>query len=115
MTKLAMIAALGVFAAFSWLSLPAPPRPAGEPSGHAHAGDPRALTDGVVLSVDRIASRITISHGPLDNLGMPPMTMGFQVGDPALVDQVNAGDKVKFHADVVGGAFTVTRIERAAQ
>lgn len=47
---------------------------------------------------------------------MPPMTMAFQVGDPAVLDQVNAGDKVKFHADVAsGGAFTVTRIERAAQ
>lgn len=114
-TKLVMIAALGVFAAFAWLSLPAPPRPAGEPSGHAHAGDPRALADGVVLSIDRTASRITISHGPLDNLGMGPMTMGFSIGDPALLDQVSAGDKVRFHADAVGRALTVTRIERAAQ
>jgi Cu/Ag efflux protein CusF len=113
--KLVLIAGLGVFAAFAWLSLPTP-RPAGEPSGHAHAGDPRALADGVVLSIDRTASRITISHGPLYNLGMPPMTMAFQVGDRALLDQVNAGDKVKFQADVAsGGAFTVTRIERAAQ
>jgi Cu(I)/Ag(I) efflux system protein CusF len=113
--KLVMIAALGVFAAFAWLSLPAPPRPAGEPSGHAHGGDPRALADGVVLSIDRATSRITISHGPLDILGMPPMTMGFRVGDPALLENVNLGDKVKFHVDVIGDAFTVTKIERVAQ
>jgi Cu(I)/Ag(I) efflux system protein CusF len=114
MMKLVLIAGLGVFAAFAWLALPTPPR--GEQPGHNHAGDPRALADGVVLSIDRTASRITISHGPLYNLGMPPMTMAFQVGDPALLDQVNAGDKVKFQADVAsGGAFTVTRIERAAQ
>jgi Cu/Ag efflux protein CusF len=115
MTRLVMIAVLGVFAAFAWLSLPAPPRPAGEPSGHAHASDPRALADGVVLSIDRAASGITISHGPLDALGMPPMTMGFRVGDPALLENVNPGDKVKFHVDVIGDAFTVTKIERVAQ
>lgn len=114
--KLVMIAAFGAFAAFVWLSLPVPPRPTREPSGHAHGGDPRALADGVVLSIDRGAGRITISHGPLHNLGMPPMTMAFQVGNPALLDQVNAGDKVKFQADATSaGAFTVTRIERAAQ
>lgn len=48
--KLVMIAALGAFAAFAWLSLPTPPRPAGEPSRHAYAGDPLALADGVVLT-----------------------------------------------------------------
>lgn len=35
-------------------------------------------------------------HGPLYNLGMPPMTMAFQVGDPVLLDRVSAGDKVRF-------------------
>jgi Cu/Ag efflux protein CusF len=110
-----MIAVAGVFVAFAWLSLPTPPRPQIEQSGHAHAGDPAALADGVVLSVDRTARNVTISHGPLQHLGMPPMTMGFQVGDPALLENLKAGDKVKFHADVVGGALTVTRIERAAQ
>jgi Cu(I)/Ag(I) efflux system protein CusF len=114
--KLVMIAGLGVFAAFAWLSLPTPPRPQGEQPGHNHASDPVVLADGVVLSIDRTASRITISHGPLYNLGMPPMTMEFQVGNPALLEQVKAGDKVKFHADVgSGGSFSVTTIERAAQ
>ena len=40
-----------------------------------------------------------------------PMTMVFQVGDPAMLDQVKAGDKVKFQAEKVGGAYTVVRIE----
>lgn len=44
---------------------------------------------------------------------MPPMTMVFQVEDPAMLDRVKAGDKVKFEADVVGGQFTVIRLEAA--
>jgi Cu(I)/Ag(I) efflux system periplasmic protein CusF len=41
------------------------------------------------------------------------MTMVFQVKDPAILDQVKAGDKIKFDAEKVGGAFTVTKIEPA--
>ena len=106
--KLGVIAALGAFGAFAWLSLPAPP-----PSG---GGDQGALTQGVVLALDRAANQVTISHGPLENLGMPSMTMTFQAGGSATLEPINAGDKVKFRAQMSGGgAFTVTRIERVAQ
>lgn len=105
-----------VFAAFAWYFLPSPPLPQAEqPSGghDGHAGDPTALADGVVLSVDRAAKSITIRHGPLPNLGMGPMTMGFQVADPAMLERIKPGDKVRFHADANGGAFTATSIEIA--
>ena len=71
------------------------------------------MADGEVRKVDKDAKKITIKHGPLANLDMPPMTMVFQVKDPAMLDQVKAGDKVKFQAEKVGGAFTVTKIEPA--
>jgi Cu(I)/Ag(I) efflux system periplasmic protein CusF len=71
------------------------------------------LSDGEVRKVDKDAKKITIKHGPLANLDMPPMTMVFQVKDPAMLEQVKAGDKVKFQAEKVGGAFTVTKIEPA--
>ena len=73
----------------------------------------QGLSDGEVRKVDKDAKKITIKHGPLANLDMPPMTMVFQVKDPAMLDQVKAGDKVKFQAEKVGGAFTVTKIEPA--
>ena len=41
------------------------------------------------------------------------MTMVFQVKDPAMLDQVKAGDKINFIAEKVGGQFTVTRVEAA--
>ena len=71
------------------------------------------LSDGEVRRVDKDAKKITVRHGPLSNLDMPAMTMVFQVKDPAMLDQVKAGDKIKFQAEKVGGAFMITRIEPA--
>jgi Cu/Ag efflux protein CusF len=72
-----------------------------------------ALADGEIRKVDKDAKKITIKHGPIPNLEMPAMTMVFQVKDPAMLEQVQSGDKVKFEAQKLGGAFTVTRIEVA--
>jgi Cu/Ag efflux protein CusF len=71
-----------------------------------------ALTDGEVRKVDKDAKKLTIKHGPIQNLDMPAMTMVFQVKDPAMLDRVKAGDKVKFSAEKIGGAYTVTWIEK---
>ena len=70
-----------------------------------------AMTDGEVRKVDKEAGKITIRHAPIDRLGMPAMTMVFQVKDRALLDQVKAGDKIRFQAENPSGQFTVTRIE----
>lgn len=72
-----------------------------------------ALTDGEIRKVDKEAKKVTIKHGPMPALDMPAMTMVFQVKDPAVLDQVKAGDKVKFEAQKLGGAYTVTRMEAA--
>lgn len=74
------------------------------------AGD---MADGEVRKVDRDAKKITLKHGEIRNLDMPPMTMVFQVKDAAMLEAVKAGDKVRFSADKVGGAYTVTSIEKA--
>ena len=72
-----------------------------------------ALSDGEIRKVDKDAKKITIKHGPLQNLDMPAMTMVFQVRDPAMLDSVKAGDKIKFRAESIGGTYTVTKIEAA--
>ncbi len=70
--------------------------------------------DGEVRRVDKDAQKITLRHGPLPQLDMPQaMTMVYRVKDPALLDKVQAGDKVKFEAEKVNGAFVVTKIEAA--
>ena len=69
------------------------------------------MSDAEVRKVDKDAGKITLKHGEIRNLGMPPMTMVFQVKDKAMLDQVKAGDKVRFAADRIGGAYTITQIE----
>lgn len=69
------------------------------------------MTDAEVRKVDLDTQKITLKHGEIKNLGMPPMTMVFRVKDPALLTAVKAGDKVKFSADRVNGVFTVLTLE----
>ena len=70
-----------------------------------------AIADGEIRKVDKEAAKLTIRHGELKDLGMPAMTMVFQVQDKAMLSQVATGDKVRFTAARVGGALTVTTIE----
>lgn len=69
------------------------------------------MIDGEVHKVDKDARKITLRHGEIKQLDMPAMTMVFSVKEPALLDKVKAGDKVKFQAEIVGGKLTVTVIE----
>jgi Cu/Ag efflux protein CusF len=73
-----------------------------------------AMSEGEVRKVDKDAKKITIKHGEIKNLAMPPMTMVFQVKDPALLDQLKPGDKVRFEATDSGGALVIVRLERAS-
>lgn len=73
----------------------------------------QALTDGEVRKIDTAQNKITLKHDEIKNLDMPPMSMVFDVKDPALLAKVKAGDKVRFAADKVNGRYTVTAIERA--
>ena len=73
-----------------------------------------ALVDGLVTRIDIAAGKMTIRHGPMKKFDMDGgMTMVFRVQDPAMLKAVKAGDKVKFDAERVNGAFTVTKIEKA--
>jgi Cu/Ag efflux protein CusF len=82
-----------------------------QPSAAAPAIEP--LADGEVLKVDKGAGKLTLRHGPIPSLDMPKMTMVFRVKDPAMLDQVKAGDRVRFAADKIGGQYTVVGIEPA--
>lgn len=89
---------------------------------HAHAAEEPAksaaavaMTDGEVRKIDRDAGKVTLRHGPIVNLDMQGMTMSFRVANPAMLDGLNVGDKVRFIAERVNGAILVTRIDLPPQ
>ncbi len=72
-----------------------------------------AMTDGEVRKIDKDAGKITLKHGEIKQLDMPPMTMVFTAKDKALLDAVKIGDKVKFMAVNDNGMMVVTDIQQA--
>ena len=69
------------------------------------------MAEGEVRKIDKEAKKITIKHGAIKNLDMPGMTMVFQVKDPAMLNKIKTGDKVRFSAEKAGGAIVVTEIQ----
>ena len=71
-----------------------------------------ALTDAEVKKVDAETGMVTLKHGALENVGMPPMTMAFKAKDAAMVKQVHEGDKVKVRVESVNGTLTIVKLEK---
>ncbi len=71
------------------------------------------LSDGEVRKVDKTAGTVTIKHGSIPKLEMPPMIMAYHVKDKAMLGHLQPGDKIKFDVDRVDGKYTVTRLEKA--
>lgn len=85
---------------------------AGGASAPAVAAAPQAEpAQGEVRRVDKEAGKLTLRHGEIRNLEMPPMTMVFGVRDRSLLERVKAGDKVRFQAIQDAGAYVVTELE----
>lgn len=71
------------------------------------------MADGVIRKVDKDAGKLTIKHGPIPSMDMPPMTMVYRVKDPAMLDQVKPGDSVRFLMEKIGGQYMVTGMRAA--
>lgn len=82
---------------------------AGSLSGAVLAQTP--MTEGEVRKVDKDNQKVTLKHGEIKNLEMPPMTMVFGVKDSGMLEKLNVGDKVQFRAASEGGKFVVTEIQ----
>ena len=68
--------------------------------------------DAEVRKVDTAQGKLTLKHGEIKKLDMPPMTMVFRVADKAMLDGLKAGDKVKVEVDKVDGQYTVTALSK---
>lgn len=75
----------------------------------AHADE---LAHGEVRRIDLAQGKITLRHGPIVNLDMPPMTMVFFVATPELLNQLQIGQQVRFAVEEqVGQKLVITHIE----
>ena len=93
MKRLSTLASSLVLAATSWAQVPA--------------------TTGEVTKIDKAGARLTIKHGEIKHLDMPPMTMSFRVRDAKSIEALAPGDRVRFTVEKIDGQFTVTSISKA--
>lgn len=101
------------FAAPALFTVPAAAQSAAAPEKGAVAA-PAAMpkTEGEIKKVSKETGKLTIKHGEIKSLDMPPMTMVFNAKEPAMLDQVAVGDKVLFTVVDEGGKMVVTEIRR---
>jgi Cu/Ag efflux protein CusF len=71
------------------------------------------LAEGEIRRIDASTGRVTIRHGVIKSLDMPPMTMVFHAAEPGLLNNLKVGDKIRFAAEQQQGKIIVTRIELA--
>ncbi len=69
------------------------------------------FTNGTVKKVDTKAKKVTLIHEELKTLGMPAMTMVFEVKDDTLLAKLKEGAKVQFVAERINGKLTVTQVK----
>src|SRR4051794_11321512 len=74
-----------------------------------------STVNGEVKKIDAAAGKITLKHGPIKNLDMDEesMTMVFRVQDPAILKQVQVGDKVQFEAERAAAGITITKLAKS--
>lgn len=77
---------------------------------HSKMDMSKDMADGEIRKVDKDAGKLTIKHGEIKNLEMPPMTMVFQVREKAMLDKIQTGDKIRFKVINENGKMVVTEI-----
>lgn len=71
-----------------------------------------SAAEGEVRKVDAAQGKITIKHGAIKNLDMPPMTMVYKAKPPTILKDINEGDRISFDAEKVDGQYVVTSIRK---
>jgi Cu(I)/Ag(I) efflux system protein CusF len=86
-----------------------------KPKATAKSGEKKSQSkshkgSGTVTKVDPAGGKVTISHGPVQTLKWPAMSMTFGVSDKALLDHVHQGGKVEFEFVQRGKDYVITKI-----
>lgn len=65
---------------------------------------------GKVVEID--SDMLILAHGPFKTLGMPGMTMGFPLADPALLDGLEVGDRVRVGVRETDDGLLIERLDK---
>lgn len=84
-----------------------------EAKAKAKAASQAEMADGEIRKINKNTGKITLKHGEIKSVEMPPMTMVFGVADKAMLEGLKEGDKVKFNVKQEGSNYTVTEIKKA--
>ena len=81
---------------------------------HQDPAAPLFMAHGKINRIEAEAGTVNITHGPIEALHWPGMTMGFRVVDKSLLKGLKAGDEVNFDlAKGPGGNYVISRIAPA--
>lgn len=93
----------------------------GSHAGHEHGTPPEATpasvpakaeawAEGEIRKIDPKTGKVTLKHGYIPSLDMPPMTMVFGISDKQMLSRFKVGDKVRFEAVDENGQLKVTEM-----
>lgn len=68
--------------------------------------------NGEIRRIDAQNLRLTIKHGEIKALDMPPMTMVFYVKDPVLLQGLAVQDTIEFQASLEGTKYYLTEVQK---
>lgn len=104
--KLLIVALIAAFAGFAWLSLPG-----FDQKQTPGARQQTASGSGLVVGIDREKGVLTISHGAMPALSMPPMTMGYSVKNKDQLADLQPMQRVEFQVTYDGNDYSITEIK----
>ncbi|MNJ59166.1 Cation efflux system protein CusB precursor [compost metagenome] len=67
--------------------------------------------DGQIVGINE--KEVTLAHGPFKTLGMPGMTMTFPLANPALIQGLKIGDKVRIAVSQTDDGLRVERLDKS--
>ena len=71
----------------------------------------QARSSGTITALDQEAGKVTLNHEAIPEAEWPAMTMGFDA-DPALLGDLEVGDRVAFDVEIAGSSGKVTAISK---
>ncbi len=78
--------------------------------GAAEVSEPGQTYSGTGNVTGLSADQVSISHGPIEGLGWPAMTMSFTAPE-GMADGVQSGSNVSFSFRQQGGTYVLTSLE----